>query len=80
MIYRDMLRKVFNAEYPASLKLCLEKASGEITMSVGEAPPFGLVMVGDPEQLLKRLEASSGEQVSYSKERFWKRILCRHRQ
>lgn len=61
-IYQDMLRKVFNAEYPASLKLCLEKASGEITMSVGEAPPFGLIMVGDPEQLLKRLEASSGEQ------------------
>lgn len=55
-IYEDMLRKVFNADYAALPKVCLLKDSGEITLSVGEAEPFGLVTVGDGSQLVNALE------------------------
>lgn len=55
-IYDDMLHKVFNAEYAAMLKVCLQKDSGEITLSVGESEPFGLVTVGDAVKLFHALE------------------------
>ena len=56
-IYDDMLRKVFNAEYTAKLKVCLQKDSGEITLSVGEAAPFGLVTVGNGADLIKAMDS-----------------------
>ncbi|MGN0820416.1 MAG: DEAD/DEAH box helicase family protein [Akkermansia sp.] len=55
-IYDDMLRKVFHADYVATLRVCLQKNSGEITLAVGEAEPFGLVTVGDGSQLTNALE------------------------
>lgn len=55
-IYDDMLHRVFNAKYAAMLKISLQKDSGEITLSVGEAEPFGLVTVGDASKLFNALE------------------------
>ncbi len=55
-IYDDMLSKVFNASYVASLKVCLLKDSGEITLAVGESEPFGVVTVGDAAKLVNMLE------------------------
>lgn len=55
-IYDDMLRKVFHADYAAQLRVCLQKNSGEITLAVGEAEPFGLVTVGDGSKLTNALE------------------------
>ena len=55
-IYDDMLHRVFNAKYAAMLKIILQKDSGEITLSVGEAEPFGLVTVGDASKLFNALE------------------------
>lgn len=58
-VYRDLLKKVFNADYGATLKVCLEKNSQEITLSVGEAAPFGLVNVGMAAELIAKLESSA---------------------
>lgn len=71
-IYDDMLHKVFNAEHPALLKVCLQKDSGEITLSVGNADPFGLVTVGDGTQLINMLEDAAGERFVVQRNDFSK--------
>lgn len=60
-IYEDMLHRVFNADHTAPLKVCLSKGSGEITLSVGESEPFGLVTVGDASKLVDALEQNAAE-------------------
>lgn len=54
-LYQEMLRLLFNA--PGSAPLHIEElkdAAGEIALSVGAAPPFGVVNVGDAPGLRKK--------------------------
>ena len=53
-IYKDMLRKVFNAGASATLHVEeLKGADGEIALRLGNNEPFGVVNVGDPSRLCK---------------------------
>lgn len=53
-IYSDMLRKVFNASRVERLKIRYEKASDEITLSVGdEGEPFALIYIGLPQKFIE---------------------------
>lgn len=58
-IYDDLLRKIFNADHTALLKLTYLKNSEEITLSVGESAPFGLITVGSASKLTDTLEKSA---------------------
>jgi len=56
-VYADILRKLFNAEGPASLHVVqLKGADGEIALRLGEHDDFGLINVGDAPNLCKLCE------------------------
>jgi hypothetical protein len=47
-VYRDILKRLFNADAPQRLKLVNIKSSkGELALRVGESEPFGLINVGE---------------------------------
>ena len=47
-LYGDMLKRMFNADSTARLQLkVLKKADGEVALSVGSYPNFGVINIGD---------------------------------
>lgn len=57
-LYAEMLRLVFNASGAGRLHVqALKEAPGEMAVSVGESPPFGVVNVGDVAGVRRLCEA-----------------------
>ena len=57
-VYRDILRRMFNAGSRQRLKLVnLKGSKGELALRVGTAEPFGLISIGDDSGFLKAAEA-----------------------
>lgn len=53
-IYSDILKNLFNSASPASLHIRnLKGSAGEIAMALGENEPFGVINVGDSDNLCK---------------------------
>ncbi len=47
-LHADILQRVFNAPASQRLKLVnIRKSAGELALRVGDAPPFGLINIGD---------------------------------
>lgn len=56
-LYRRMLDRIFNTRFTGRLHVSeLKEAEGEIALSVGDAPAFGVVNVGDAPGLRKKVE------------------------
>lgn len=61
-LYADILKRVFNADSPARLQLkLLKKADGELALSVGSYPAFGVINVGKASDLAK----AAGEKMTF---------------
>ena len=58
-VYADMLKKVFNADHVAKLKVQHEKTHDEITLSVDADRPFCLIYIGNPGDFMKRLDGDN---------------------
>lgn len=58
-VYTDILSKVFNTESSGALYVTRGTATGEITLSIGNAEPFGLITIGDPEKFVKLLDGDN---------------------
>ena len=53
-VYQGVMQEVFNAPGPAGLGLeHLRGADGEVALRLGDAPPFGLINVGDTPKFVK---------------------------
>ena len=62
-VHADLLRRVFRATKPGRLVLDLlthKDAQGEVGLRVEGGEPFGVINVGDPAGLVRRLEATGG--------------------
>lgn len=54
VLYQNILEKVFNANAPGLIHVDdLKGANGEISLSIGDNDPFGLINVGDSNELIK---------------------------
>ena len=61
-LYADILKRVFNAESAARLQLkLLKKTDGELALSVGTYPAFGVINIGDATGLAK----AAGEKTDF---------------
>ena len=61
-VYDDLLQRVFKVGHPGKLRAdLLRGASGEISLRVGQAAPFGVINIGDAPKLAKQLEDASFE-------------------
>lgn len=56
-LYADMLKRLFNADSQARLQLTLlKKASGELSLAVGNNPAFGVINIGSAADFAKSAE------------------------
>lgn len=67
-LYNDILRRLFNAETNAPLRVEeLKGADGELALRLGDADPFGVINIGDAHGLAKLLEDDDAVHVSESR-------------